>query len=98
MSLNDRFNAAAFFAGKDDDIMGYQPKPIPLHSEGKVVNLKFALFPHRCVLSGRRLWLEKAYRVVEQYTGYDDDDMRFRQVTYVHWIDKKEYIMWKLKQ
>lgn len=73
--------------------MGWQPKPVPLHSERAIVKLKFALFPHKCVLTGRRIWLEKAYRSYERYYGYNGEG-----VTYVHWVDKNEYIMWKLRK
>lgn len=71
--------------------MGYRPKPIPLHSDGAIVKLQFALLPHRCALTKRRIWLEKAYRSYERYHGYNGE-----VVTYIHWVDKNEYIKWKL--
>jgi len=70
---------------------------VPLHSEGRRVKLRFALFPHKCAISGRRIWLEKAYKSVEKYAGYGDN-RQYVQVTYTHWIDKNEYIKWKLQQ
>lgn len=70
---------------------------VPMHSEGRKVKLRFALFPHKCAISGRRIWFEKAYKSVEKYAGYGDN-RQYHQVTYTHWIDKNEYIKWKLQQ
>ena len=75
----------------EHDGRGDAPRATPLHSEGAIVKLKFALFPHTCALSGRRIWLEKAYRTYERYYGYTGEG-----VTYIHWVDQKEYIKWKL--
>ena len=70
---------------------------VPMYYEGKVVKLKFAILPHKCVLSSRRIWLEKAYRSVEKYSGYGDN-RNYHRITYTHWIDKNEYIKWTLMQ
>ena len=70
---------------------GTESIAVPLHSEGAIVKLKFALLPHVCALTGRRIWLEKAYRTYERYYGYNGEG-----ITYVHWVDQKEYIKWKL--
>lgn len=64
---------------------------VPMHSKGVIAKLKFALFPHTCALSGRRIWLEKAYRTYERYYGYNGES-----ITYIHWVDQHEFIKWKL--
>ena len=69
---------------------------VPMYREGIKVNLKFTWLPKSCSLTGRRLWLEKAYRTSERYTGTDGSG-REAKITYVHWVDKYEYIKWKLK-
>ena len=71
-------------------------KPTPLYSDGPVVKLKFAFFPHWCAMTRKRIWLEKAYRSVEQY--HVRPGAIGRGVTYTHWFDKNEYIKWKLMQ
>lgn len=34
--------------------------------------LKFSLFPRRCYISGRRIWLEKAYCITASYREIDN--------------------------
>ena len=54
--------------------------------------LKFAWFPQRCNLTGKRIWLEKAYRL----TAVWRDDIHF--VAEHRWHDKNTHIMWLLKR
>lgn len=55
--------------------------------------LKFALLPHTCNLTGKRVWLEYAYRGTAFYRA---GDIHFIQEN--KWHDKNEHIIWKLKQ
>lgn len=92
MSLNDRYNPAAFSDEEDEDTVA-----TPMDIDSVVSNLKFCFRPHQCVITGRRLWLEKAYQIKTRYTGYDQKN-QFHEITYTHWASKHEYIIAKLKQ
>ena len=52
--------------------------------------LKFAWLPERCNLTGRRIWLEKAYRMTRIITGPGESIFEYR------WHDKNAHIIWKL--
>jgi hypothetical protein len=54
--------------------------------------LKFVLWPHRCALSGKQIWVEHAYRGTRIITGPGTP------VVQHYWIDRNEFIVWKLKQ
>ena len=61
--------------------------------------LKFALFPRRCYITKRRIWLELAYCVTATYrpdfTEYRTDSI---YVGYEHrWYSKDEYLIARLK-
>jgi len=51
---------------------------------------KFAWLPHRCDISGKRIWLEYAYRMTRIITGPGESIFEYR------WHDKNTHIMWKL--
>ena len=52
---------------------------------------KYALFPKTCHISGKRIWLEKAYRQTAMWTGPDDPVFEYR------WYDKNEFLAARLK-
>jgi hypothetical protein len=54
--------------------------------------LKFLLWPRKCYLSGRTMWLEFAYRGTSVLTGPGDSIIDYR------WHDKAEHLIFKLKQ
>ena len=53
--------------------------------------LKFALMPHRCAVSGQRIWLEPAYRGARTITGPGTP------VVEHFWINRIEFMIWRLK-
>lgn len=52
---------------------------------------KFSWWPHRCLITNRRIWLEFAYRGTAMYTGPGDP------VYETQWHDTKEHLLWSLK-
>ena len=54
-------------------------------------HVKFAWRPQRCWISGRWLWLTKAYKGTAMWLGPG------APVFEHHWIDKNQYLMAKLK-
>ena len=61
--------------------------------------LKFVLFPRRCYITKRRIWLESAYCVTAMYRPdfsiYRTDSI---YVGYEHrWYTKNEYLIARLK-
>lgn len=53
--------------------------------------LKFALFPRRCYITKRRIWLEYAYCVTAMFRGADIFNYEHR------WYSKDEYLIARLK-
>lgn len=53
--------------------------------------LKLCWLPKRCFLSGQDLWGKKAYKGVRYIHGPGDP------VEDVYWIEKNEFLMWRLK-
>lgn len=53
--------------------------------------LKFALFPRRCYITKRRIWLEYAYCVTAMFRGADIFNYEHR------WYNKDEYLIARLK-
>ena len=53
--------------------------------------LKFVWWPGTCDLTGRRLWLELAYRGTSLLAGPGDTIMDHR------WHDKNEHLIFKIK-
>ena len=53
--------------------------------------LKFVWLPTTCFLSGRRLWLERAYLGTSILTGPGEPIIEHR------WHDKNEHIIFKIK-
>lgn len=53
--------------------------------------LKFALFPRRCYITKRRIWLELAYCVTAMFRGADIFNYEHR------WYSKDEYLIARLK-
>lgn len=54
--------------------------------------LKFLWLPETCHLTGKRLWLKKAYRLTRMITGPGDPVFEHR------WHDKNAHIIWQLKK
>ena len=54
--------------------------------------LKFAWLPETCYLTGKRIWLKKAYRMTRIITGPGESIIEYR------WHDKNTHIMWLLKR
>ena len=52
--------------------------------------LKFAWLPKTCHISGKRIWLKKAYRMTRMITGPGDTVFEYR------WHDKNAHIIWQL--
>jgi hypothetical protein len=53
--------------------------------------LKFAVVPHRCAVSGQRIWLELAYRGTRIVTGPGTPIVEH------FWINRNEFVIWRLK-
>ena len=53
--------------------------------------LKFVWWPSICDLTGRKVWLEFAYRGTSVLTGPGEPIIDHR------WHDKMEHLIWKLK-
>lgn len=60
------------------------------HCIGK--QLKISLWPRRCHLSGKSIWLKKSYRLTAMWTGPGDPIFEHR------WHDVKEHLFWELKK
>lgn len=55
------------------------------------VELKWLLWPRRCHVSGRWMWLTRAYRAMYVITGPGDPAIWYR------WYSNTEYVILKLK-
>jgi len=53
--------------------------------------LKFAVVPHRCAVSGQQIWLESAYRGTRIVTGPGTPIVEH------FWINRSEFVIWRLK-
>jgi hypothetical protein len=53
--------------------------------------LKWSLWPRRCYVSGKWMWLTQAYRAMYVITGPGDP------ATWVRWYSRKEMLVLKLK-
>ena len=53
---------------------------------------KFAWLPETCYLTGKRIWLKKAYRLTRIITGPGESIFEYR------WHDKNAHIIWQLKR
>jgi hypothetical protein len=53
--------------------------------------LKFAVIPHRCAVSGHRIWLEHAYCGTRVITGPGTP------VVERYWLTPAEFVIWRLK-
>ena len=54
--------------------------------------LKFVFFPKKCSISGKKLWLEYAYRGASVLAGPTDSIIDYK------WHDKLEHLIWLLKK
>lgn len=54
--------------------------------------LKFALLPKYCILSGKKIWLKFGYKGTAMHFGPGDPVFEH------HWHDKNEHIVWTLKR
>ena len=55
--------------------------------------LRFTILPRTCNITGKRIWLEYAYRGTAFYRSGDINFIQEHK-----WHDKLEHIIWKLKQ
>jgi len=53
--------------------------------------LKFAILPKKCHITGRTLWLEYAYKQTAMWTGPGDAIFEHR------WYDKTEFLVARIK-
>ena len=53
--------------------------------------LSFAWWPHRCELTGEKIWLEYAYRGTKLITGPGDP------VVMTRWHQRHEHLLWCIK-
>jgi hypothetical protein len=78
--------------------LGYNPKSLSevdwiFYKKCAGWQLRFALLPRTCNISGRRIWLEHAYRGTAFYRVEDS------LIAQEHkWHDKHEHIIWELKR
>lgn len=49
-------------------------------------DIKFSLWPRKCFISGRSIWLKYAYRGTAIWTGPGDP------IVEVHWVNPQEYM------
>jgi hypothetical protein len=54
-------------------------------------HLQFVLVPHRCILSGRLIWMNFAYKGTRIITGPGTP------VIETFWMSKENFIIWQLK-
>jgi hypothetical protein len=54
--------------------------------------LKLVLWPTQCYITGKKLWLQYAYRGTSVLTGPGDSIIDHR------WHDKHEHLIWLLKR
>ena len=87
MTLNNRYNPASFSDEEDNGTVA-----TPMYTDGAIVRLRFCFLPRKCSISGKRLWLTKAYKLTERYYSYTGDEM-----IYTWWVDKNAYLIEKLK-
>ena len=59
--------------------------------ERALINLKWTLWPRRCQVSGRWMWLTQAYRAMYVITGPGDP------AVWTRWYSNKEMLILKLK-
>jgi uncharacterized cupin superfamily protein len=52
----------------------------------------FVLWPRRCILTGRLLFLEVAYKGIAMYNGPGDSIYEY------HWHSANEHLLWILSQ
>jgi len=57
----------------------------------KAWDLKLCLWPRTCVLSGQQLWAQQAYHGVRWIHGPG------KPVEEEYWIERNEFVIWKLK-
>ena len=71
--------------------LSYEELLKPYLEQAQYWQLKFAVVPHRCAISGQRIWLEYAYRGTRIITGPGDSIVEH------FWIGRNEFMIWKLK-
>lgn len=52
---------------------------------------KLVIFPKKCYITGKILWLTHAYKQTAMYTGPGDPAFEYR------WYDKNEFLIAKIK-
>ncbi len=53
-------------------------------------DLKWCLRPHTCFLTGRQLWMKRAYRGIRWIHGPGEP------VEEIYWVDKDQFLLWHL--
>ena len=66
--------------------------PVDYFDQAPVWQLKFVLWPRRCSISGRRIFLEWAYRGIATRVGMVEIQHK------IHWHNNVEHLIWRLKQ
>lgn len=56
-----------------------------------VCSLKFAILPHRCEATGKRIWWKYAYRITRQ--SYDFEELVFKCT----WMTKEDFLVKRMK-
>lgn len=72
-----------------DTLMNYDPLGSFKHKA--IWYVKFAWLPHRCCISGKRIWLKKAYKGTAMWTGPGDPVFQHE------WVLKEQYLFAKLR-
>ena len=55
-------------------------------------DIKLCLWPRKCFLTGKRLWMKYAYKGTRIITGPGDP------VVYEYWVERSEFIFWNLRR
>ena len=63
----------------------------PFNDRALGTEYKFTWFPQKCYISGKKLWLQNAYRRTAMWTGPGTPVIEHR------WYDKDEFLIARIK-
>jgi len=63
----------------------------PTFLDRAVIKHKISLWPRRCRISKKIIWLEDAYRATRMYTGPGEPVYEHR------WYKRHEFLLWRIK-